>query len=478
MHLRVDLLRSAVAAGPTTVRVGGGLAGWIGGGWVRAVCLLRRRLDDGVVDPVCQSGGLLLLVEALRRGSWGWWLGTGAALGLAAIAHGGALLLVPACIMVLAWSRRRCPLPATLARGAALLGGFGALVLPVTARNYVVGNDLVLITSNAGMNFFIGNNPAADGSHQVYRFPYRLATLGPHLAGVKRSDDDPRPSVVSREIATVMFKWLAEHPWDAAKLWVRKLRLLIGAVEPAPVDWFYFCRPYSAVLRSPLLVFGLIAPVGLTGLFVLWPRRGELRALYLVIVVQVVTFMATFVLGRLRFVLTACLILFAAGQVIWWVDRLRRREYRRVVGSVVLLALWAILVQLPIEGFDKQRMSGMVDVELAAAYESRGAVDRAIEHYRRVSRRPPEDFRTPAWRWLALSALGDLQARHGRVTAAVASFEAARRMIDETPRPQMQYYVPKESATEPDLLDSGSQYVRRRLYELRRLEKRTLREGT
>ncbi|MCH7812529.1 MAG: tetratricopeptide repeat protein [Planctomycetes bacterium] len=461
-------------------RLFGWTAGWLAG--LAAACYAPFVFFDGVLMTASlilfvNLVALLLLVQALRRGGWGWWLGTGAALGLAAIAHGGALLLVPACIAVLAWSLRRCPLPATLARGAALVGGFGAVVLPVTARNYVVGNDLVLISSNAGMNFFIGNNPAADGCHRVYQYPYRLATLGARLGGVQRTRDDPPPSAVSREIGMVTIRWISGHPLEAVKLWGRKLRLLIGAVEPAPVDWFYFCRPYSAVLRSPLLVYGLIAPVGLTGLCVLLPRMGDLRAFYLVFVVQVISFTAAFVLGRLRFVMTACLILFAAGQVIWWVDRFRRREYRRLAGSVVLLALWVILVHFPIEGFDRQRKAGMVDLKLAAAYKARGEIDRAIEHYRRAGLRPAEDFLTPARRWMALSARGDLQARHGRVADARASFEAARRIIDETPRPQMQYYVPRERVTDPDLLESGSHYVRRRLDELGRIEKRTPREG-
>ncbi|MCP4250205.1 MAG: hypothetical protein GY778_24440 [bacterium] len=451
-------------------------AGWLAG--LAAAIYAPFIFFDGVLMTASlilfvNLVALLLLVEAFRRDGWGWWLATGAAMGLAAVAHGSALLLMPAVLVVLAWSRRRGRLPATLARGAALVGGFGALVLPVTIRNYAAGDDLVLITSNAGMNFFIGNNPTANGCHQVYRFPYRLATLGPRMAAEKRTPDDPLPSAVSREIATVALKWMAGHPLEALRLWGLKLRLLLGAVEPAPVDWFYFCRPYSAVLRSPLLVFGVIAPLGLTGLFVLSARMGDLRALYLVVVVQIVTLTATFVLGRLRFVLTACLILFAAGQVMWWVDRLRCREYRRLAGSVGLLALGAILVHVPIDGFDKERKAGMADIKLTAAYRARGELDLALEHARRASLRPPEDFRSPGRCWMSLFTLGDLQAKLGQVAAAVASFEAAQRIIDETPRQQLQAYMPKDTATDPGLLEEGSKYVRRRLDELRRLENRT-----
>ena len=56
-------------------------------------------------------------------------------------------------------------------RVAALAGlglGFVLVVAPVTLRNTVVGGDFVLITSQAGQNFFIGNYRGAMG---LYRAP-------------------------------------------------------------------------------------------------------------------------------------------------------------------------------------------------------------------------------------------------------------------------------------------------------------------
>ena len=41
--------------------------------------------------------------------------------------------------------------------------GIILVISPVTIRNWVVGRDLVLLTSQAGQNFYIGNNPRASG---------------------------------------------------------------------------------------------------------------------------------------------------------------------------------------------------------------------------------------------------------------------------------------------------------------------------
>ena len=45
-----------------------------------------------------------------------------------------------------------------------------ALVLaPVALRNRAAGGELVLTTSQAGANFYIGNHPGADGRYQPLR---------------------------------------------------------------------------------------------------------------------------------------------------------------------------------------------------------------------------------------------------------------------------------------------------------------------
>ena len=41
---------------------------------------------------------------------------------------------------------------------------------PVAVRNYAVGGGLYLTTSQLGPNFYIGNNPTADGTYRPLRF--------------------------------------------------------------------------------------------------------------------------------------------------------------------------------------------------------------------------------------------------------------------------------------------------------------------
>ncbi len=92
------------------------------------------------------------------------WLASGAILGLAAITRPNILLVVP---LLLLWiyfrphfaRSRKSSLPILLI----YLIGILVPILTVTLRNYVVAGEPILISSQGGVNFYIGNNPDAEG---------------------------------------------------------------------------------------------------------------------------------------------------------------------------------------------------------------------------------------------------------------------------------------------------------------------------
>ena len=45
--------------------------------------------------------------------------------------------------------------------------GLLVVILPFTLRNRIAGDDWVFISSNGGINLFIGNNPLATGGFQA-----------------------------------------------------------------------------------------------------------------------------------------------------------------------------------------------------------------------------------------------------------------------------------------------------------------------
>ncbi|HEX7880129.1 MAG TPA: glycosyltransferase family 39 protein, partial [Candidatus Eisenbacteria bacterium] len=146
------------------------------------------------------------------------WFGSGFLLGLAAVARPSALILAPLAVGLALFPTRRTRfvLP--------ILAGLLLPIVPVTAINYVSSGDFVPIASQGGINFYAGNNGAADGRHVVIP---ELAGLGgwedfePQVKAIaeKVSGRPLGPAGVSDWWAARGWSWIRHHPGAAAGLW-------------------------------------------------------------------------------------------------------------------------------------------------------------------------------------------------------------------------------------------------------------------
>ena len=111
---------------------------------------------------------LLLLARARERTGLARWGAAGLVGGLAAVTRPNIMLflLLAACALP-----RLRPRPAAgryLRQLLAALVGFACVVGPVTWRNAAVGGEFVLVSANGGVNFYIGNNVAADSTVAIH----------------------------------------------------------------------------------------------------------------------------------------------------------------------------------------------------------------------------------------------------------------------------------------------------------------------
>ncbi len=97
------------------------------------------------------------------------WLGL--VIGLAAIARPTALVAVPVVLTMLFVMHRRSNHLNARRQFVMLLAGVAICVGPVFIRNVVVAGDPVLIASQGGINFYLGNNDRADGLSAVLPEP-------------------------------------------------------------------------------------------------------------------------------------------------------------------------------------------------------------------------------------------------------------------------------------------------------------------
>jgi len=91
------------------------------------------------------------------------WALAGACWGLAALTRPNILALLPIVSLYVLWTVRR----PSVSRLAMYWGATVLVLTPVLLRNAIVGHDVVPVASQGGLNYYLGNNPAADGMSAV-----------------------------------------------------------------------------------------------------------------------------------------------------------------------------------------------------------------------------------------------------------------------------------------------------------------------
>ena len=190
-----------------------------------------------------------------ERGGLGWFA-AGLLGGLTAVVNAPALVLLP----ILAVAARR--------RAAWVLLGAVIAVAPVTLRNWTEGGEVVLISSNSGINLYLGNNPRSDAT--VAMRPgrdWQALVRAPRLHGVSGAGP------ASRFFVRRVLAYAVSDPAGFVLLQARKLRLLLGGAEILRNQEIYPARAWSPVLRALLwkvpglaFPFGLLLPLAVVGL--------------------------------------------------------------------------------------------------------------------------------------------------------------------------------------------------------------------
>ncbi|MBU2551370.1 MAG: tetratricopeptide repeat protein, partial [Proteobacteria bacterium] len=404
--------------------------------------------------------GLFLITMALavlfrasgRRGPWAW-LAAGAALGLAALTRGNLLLLVPLfglwILLAFAGSLRT-----RLAGAALFVLGFVLMISPVTLHNWLAGRDLVLLTSQAGQNFYIGNNPRASG---FFEHPDRIRLTPEFEEQDFRQEalrltgrSDMRPSEVSSFWMRRGLDYALTHPGRTLKrLWIKTVMFFNDFEIPDNYN-LYFARQQVRFLRFLPLSFGLIASLGLVGLAMLWPdrRRFWLPAIFLAgYLISIVPFHMA---SRYRLPVVTILIALAAFFVARLVAMLRERNWpaaaKMAAPAAVLLVLCHWPMYDPAATFDAPYMAlGLaeadagrpeqalrlywsaldVNPDFAPAYYNLGNAFLALERYDRAESAFSRAIELDPYLVQAYLNLGSLYLDRDRTREAQQTFRSA-----------------------------------------------------
>jgi hypothetical protein len=227
--------------------------------------------------------GLLFLARSIRLRSYGRLAAAGLAFGLSAIARPSVLIFFPALPLVLYWNRRRRVQQRDwLIRSAVVVGAIVVVIAPVMIRNYVVGRSVVPIAASGGVNFYIGNNPASDGSTAIVPGT-RADWWGGYYDAIAKAEMDEGRKLNLAEVSDYYFKrglkWMTSYPEDATAHIFKKFRAFWSGPERANNKFIYFFWNLAGMKYVLLPGFWLIAPFALLGAVLQWRRRRLLSAL-------------------------------------------------------------------------------------------------------------------------------------------------------------------------------------------------------
>lgn len=226
--------------------------------------------------------------------------------------------------------------------------GMEMAVFPVTLRNYIMGGEWVILTTNLGPELYMGSSPEAKGiSYMTPEFvtPHPLLISEHFLDEARRRTANPK---LSYEGASRF--WIGEtlleiynKPLKFLNLVGRKVFYFFNNFESTDNTFYEFERRLSPVLSLPLPTFGVMCAFGLAGMVIMLGSWRENLLLYGMVVAYFASAMLAVVMARYRLPSTPFLIIFASVVPYSLVRLVRERRTRSVVmvvvGVVVVMAV-------------------------------------------------------------------------------------------------------------------------------------------
>jgi tetratricopeptide (TPR) repeat protein len=326
---------------------------------------------------------ILLLVNLRDSPTSVKWVAAGILFGLISITRPlllptGALLVA----LVAAWGWKAHGARKTLLWGAALLGGSFLVIAPVTIRNYVIGKEFVLIASQGGINFSIGNNPQADGFSSTLpgaagnRWEYRdMQYQASEALGRPAS-----PGEVDRYWLARGMEFIRTEPGKALSLMLKKLYLFWNRTEIPNNGSFYFTAGQSKLLTYLPTGFWLLGPLGLLGMLLAWRGRKEVRFVVLFVLLYIMSVLLFFVCDRFRLPVVPFLAGFAGFAAVSLWEWFRRRSFSLLMKNGALLAIFAAVMGSNLYGFTRGNPSSDL-FDLGNTALAAGDYSKAVSYY-------------------------------------------------------------------------------------------------
>lgn len=350
----------------------------------------------------CLLGMLFLLLWLNRKPHILYVILAGVSWGLASITRPNFLLIVPIFIGYTFITFKEDTTIMKLRTIALLTAGLLSVILPVTLINILIGKDSVFLVWNGGINFFLGNNPSANGwsatSPEVdptWWGGYNNAII----IAEKALNKTLSPSQVSSYWFNRGLRYIFSIPFDWGLLVLKKMYFLLNSYELPNNQSINTFKTFSPLLRLPVLNYGVVITLGIWGLICSGKNRNRMLV-YLFMIVYSLSIVMFFVPSRYRMPLVPFLLIFASHAIFWLVKKIKNKEFRKTALSIIALALIGCFVHTDIFGTHADTVDkSVIHATYGHQFFDSGNFQEAVREYRKALSYDPENVKT-------LNALG------------------------------------------------------------------------
>jgi tetratricopeptide (TPR) repeat protein len=331
----------------------------------------------------CWSAFIYLFIEATENGGRSRALAAGAVGGIAALtATTGAIALPP--LFAYLFFRQRAVFTTRVAGLSLLLMTLGT-VLPIAltaAVNYSVSGEPIIISHNAGINYYIGNNADAEGTMAIRPGEewYRL-TSEPTRHGATTARER------QRYFFQKSFDWAAENPGGWLRLQLKKIYRALHGFESARNIDPYLERNESMMLWALLwnwpifFPWGLLLPLAFLALVAADRKRQAPVLIFLVgYLLGVALF---FVAARHRLPVAPMLCVLGGASFVGLHAWGKKTRLWFKVSVLLAMHALAVAVNLPVDYNEQENIARREYLLGQITYED-GEFAKASEHYSRA----------------------------------------------------------------------------------------------
>ncbi len=360
----------------------------------------------------------IYLLELARRGSSRLWFAAGVTFGFALITRPTIGLFLPLiAIGSLMFTKRR-------AMTLLIVVGMVLPVIPVTMHNYLVSGEFIPVVWQAGINFYLGNNPEANGWSATSP-EIRKDWWGGYrdMIAIPKSILGRQPTYreVSKYWTSKGLHFIRNQPVQWLKLMLKKTALFFNRQEFPNNQDYNFIRTTSPILMNPIVGFGTVAPIALVGLLFC---LSKVRTYFYIVAFVIAYFFATiafFVCARYRAPAVPALCILAAIAIATCVRCALRRKYGRLAAWLICVSGFALLVNFNLTGEHLPDFAQSY-TQMSKALIENGNLDEALEYCDKALQVNPK--------WAeAYEQIGLIEMSRGNYNQAIAFLSKATEVL-------------------------------------------------